>query len=166
FENLDVQQEINNKISQMIEDGSFANIIAKVSNTAINVVALGVDNTGETNIYEKLNNIINENDGRTLYFPEGLYKINTTILIRNDSGKVGVKIWADHSAKFITDGVDIMFRFGNDTHATGIVKIRIEGGVFDCSNINSECVKFGNNEYSGYVKNSVFINAGDRRAHV
>lgn len=49
----------------------------------INVVGYGVDNTGTQNCSDKINQIIQENDFSTLYFPDGVYNIDKEINLNN-----------------------------------------------------------------------------------
>lgn len=74
FENMNVQDEINNKLDSMEEDGSLGAIISKLTQSyAINVVFAGINNEG-TECTSELQNLINENPNSTFYFPDGEYE--------------------------------------------------------------------------------------------
>ena len=95
FDNLDVQEEINNKLDDMVTQGTMAEIInqeifgelnsqvqqntsdiTKLKNQTvyINVLAEGIKNDG-TDVSSDLQDLIDENtDGSTFYFPNGTYK--------------------------------------------------------------------------------------------
>lgn len=81
FDNLDVQEEINNKLNQMAEDGQLADIISQYLNS---VALFGYDNIASMKSAE---NLINGSYAHTLgYYAKndggaGLYKIRT---ITND----------------------------------------------------------------------------------
>lgn len=111
FDNLDVQEEINNKLDDMAESGELAEIInqeifgelnEKVNqNTAtlidfyVNVLGKGIKNDG-TDVSSDLQDLIDAYpDGATFYFPNGTYKFkdielnsNTTILGNTDTNFV------------------------------------------------------------------------------
>ena len=114
FDNLDVQEEINNKLDAMAEDGTLAEIINQEifgelneqvqANTAaiekmgefyVNVVGEGIANDG-TDVSTDLQALINlYPNGATFYFPNGTYKFkdielnsNTTILGDTDTNFV------------------------------------------------------------------------------
>ena len=73
FESLDVQEEINNKLDEMVNDGTLQGIITKITQTyVINIVWAGCENDG-TDISSKLQTLCNNNPGAVLYFPKGTY---------------------------------------------------------------------------------------------
>lgn len=113
FDNLDVQEEINNKLDDMVTQGTMAEIInqeifgelnsqveqntsdiTKLKNQTVyvNVLAEGIKNDG-TDVSSALQDLIDENtDGATFYFPNGTYLFkdielnsNTTILGDTDT---------------------------------------------------------------------------------
>jgi len=81
FDNLDIQEEINNKLDQMAEDGQLADIISQYLNST---ALFGYDNVAEMKLAE---NLVNGSYARTLgYYAKNdggsaLYKIRT---ITND----------------------------------------------------------------------------------
>lgn len=79
FTNLDVQEEINNKLDQMVTDGTLASVIEPLVTThltsSVNVKSLGAKGDGKTNDTEIIQNAINEYD--VVYIPAGNYIIDT-----------------------------------------------------------------------------------------
>lgn len=85
FNNLDVQEEINNKLDQMVTDGDFdtilSNILLKLKiGNVLNYRAVGDGVTDDTNAFK---NAIQAND--IIYVPEGSYKITDTLIIQEKS---------------------------------------------------------------------------------
>ena len=57
FDNLDVQDEINNKLDELVEDGTLANIIANFIQNELKIYAPDYDEAGDLAVYEfKKNN--------------------------------------------------------------------------------------------------------------
>lgn len=69
FDNLDVQEEINNKLDEMAEDGTLANIIANFIQNSVNIYAPDYDEAGDLAIYEFKKN----NDKKLLIVDFGQY---------------------------------------------------------------------------------------------
>lgn len=105
FKNLDVQDEINNKLDEMLENGElktiveqiFAEIKAEKSDKCsyyINMVELGVKNDGTTDVTEKIQEIFSDNKyhNKVFFFPAGTYIISKTLTLKwssdNDSQSV------------------------------------------------------------------------------
>ena len=80
FDNLDVQDEINNKLDEMAEDGTLADLINTIK--VVNVTHLGI--TPGTTYTENLDSIIATLPaGSILYFPAGTYTFNTSTNVIN-----------------------------------------------------------------------------------
>ena len=117
FENLDVQEEINNKLDAMVQDGTLAEIInqeifGELSNSKtswINVVSVGhLDNSGESENDSKLATLLSsvgEND--TVYFPKGTYLFSQ------------FSIASKTNVKFIFDGI---IKSNNGAIINGLVR--------------------------------------------
>lgn len=74
FDNLDIQEEINNKLDEMFKDGTLDEIFSHYANGYINVLFLGVKNDGITDNTDTIIDILNRHKtGVNLYFPEGVY---------------------------------------------------------------------------------------------
>lgn len=96
FDNLDVQEEINNKLDEMVESGQlqeiveeyFSEINEKFENiNYLNVKDYGLKGDGSTDDTEALKALILMN--KPLYFPEGTYIISETITINADVNWIG-----------------------------------------------------------------------------
>lgn len=73
FENLDLQEEVNNILNEMYEDGRLAALVSSLTQTyVINVVYAGCKNDG-TDISNVLQPLIQYNPNATFYFPPGSY---------------------------------------------------------------------------------------------
>lgn len=69
FKNLDVQEEINNKLDEMADDGTLANIIANFIQNEVTIYAPDYDDAGDLAIYEFKKN----NDKKLLIVDFGQY---------------------------------------------------------------------------------------------
>lgn len=135
--------------------------VNKSENTAINAVLHGIDNTGKTDIGEALNNLFLEFDGKRIYFPKGIYLINTTVLIRTDKPYHGVILECDPNAKFVTDGVDVMFQFGNGKEQYELTDFGIDGGYIDAKNVTSKVIYINNLQYTCKLSRFIIRNVGN-----
>lgn len=82
FDNLDVQDEINNKLDEMAEDGTLAELINTIKVVNVNQLGIMPGETYTTN----LNSIISDlPSGSILYFPAGTYTFNTSSNVINIS---------------------------------------------------------------------------------
>lgn len=79
FENLDVQEEINNKLDEMVADGSLAAILQKLIYSPINVKYSGVEPDTGNDLTAQLQALFNSHPGEAFYFPAGTYIINGSI---------------------------------------------------------------------------------------
>lgn len=82
FNNLDVQEEINNKLDEMVQDGTIDIIFTRILKKPpyISAVTIGCDNTG----INDCSTIINEyTENYIIFFPKGVYKIENDILLKN-----------------------------------------------------------------------------------
>lgn len=92
FDNLDVQEMINNKLDAMVADGTMAEIINQEIFTDLNnsrthwknVVSLGMHNDGTTANDSALATILaTAEDGDVFYFPKGTYLFNSRVSFDN-----------------------------------------------------------------------------------
>ena len=126
FTNLDVQQEINNKLNEMAQDGTLARIINQEIFTELNnqvqentqniqalqahdmyvdVVAEGIINNG-TDVTANLQNLINKfPQGATFYFKNGIYLFKNIELFSNTT------ILGDTNTKFVINDDKINKQF-------------------------------------------------------
>lgn len=84
FENLDVQEEINNKLDAMAEDGTLAALIANYTfyATPINFGAVGDGVTDDTQALQDCIDYANTN-GLSVYLPHKTYLITDSLIIYN-----------------------------------------------------------------------------------
>ena len=77
FKNLDVQEEIDNKLDQMVEDGTFQQIISEfVSKWAcVNVKACGAKGDGVTDDTKAIQSCLD--NGGCVMIPPGTYKVSS-----------------------------------------------------------------------------------------
>ena len=72
FENLDVQEEINNKLDQMVEDGTFEKILQEYINKSIliynTITEMKADSFLKAGMYCKTKGLNNINDGGEAYY--------------------------------------------------------------------------------------------------
>ena len=90
FENLDVQEEINNKLNEMVEDGTLETIISKYIETYkeyTHIKALGAKGDGVTDNYEVLQNIFNTYEN--IYIDDGIYYTSQPINIKSNTSITG-----------------------------------------------------------------------------
>lgn len=113
FDSLDVQKMIDDKLDEMAQDGTLADLINdllfsslnKKIETVINVKENGCDNTGLTDCSVTLNSLIDSNSPATFYFPKGNYLVNGSILI-NKSCKI---LFESGALISVSESVDTLF---------------------------------------------------------
>ena len=71
FNNLDVQEEINNKLNNMLQDGTLLQLIQQTYNNLkiINVKDFNAKGDGQTNDTTAIQTAINSNPNNAIYFP-------------------------------------------------------------------------------------------------
>lgn len=77
FDNLDVQEEINNKLDQMVQDGTFAQILTAYTKVRINIAWMVEEPLSNDNIVNAItaaNNI-----SKYIYIPAGNFVFSSTI---------------------------------------------------------------------------------------
>lgn len=127
-----------------------------IENT-VNVYDFGADGTGVADSSEAfaLAVLKAKNDKKTLYIPQGRFRIEHTIRIPSD-----FYIYAEPNARIYLGGERKKqkgdFLLTNDDHENGNVNIHIEGGIWDGNNKGAGNAKpdiFDKNGYSGTVLN-------------
>lgn len=127
FTNLDVQDEINNKLDKMVEDGTIPEIIASYLNSK---AVFGFDNVASM---KNNTNLINGSYAETL----GYYS-------KNDGGGATYKITSEKSE------TEYQEKLNNELYATLIIDNELNvkqfgakcNGVHDDSNMFKKCVDF------------------------
>ena len=121
FDNLDVQEEINNKLDEMAQDGTLQEClmidnIIDVTRPGRNLTPMAFDNTDET---EKLQDIIDwalANGGAKIILPVGTTKISKIEI--SASGYVNITIEGQGTSTIlesITNSNDNMFEISGET---------------------------------------------------
>ena len=178
FDSLDVQKMIDDKLDEMAQDGTLADLINnllfsslnKKIETVINVKENGCDNAGLTDCSEALNTLIDGNSPATFYFPKGNYLVNDTILL-NKSCKI---LFESGAVINVSESVDTLFNvcetYNNyssvfeyptlildniNINANGNVKTTIKMGFTYNSSIANAKIK-------GFTDTAVLIENGGR----
>lgn len=159
-----IEDTVREILNQWVIDGTLTDIITQVLQSVVNVVLLGVDNTGNKDVGDLITNILNEYTGRRIYFPAGTYKINSTVFMRTDGDYKGNILVCDSSAKFFTDGITTMFSLGNGNEASTLERFGFIGAYIDATNV-TECAIFVNNhQHSFYCDGLTMRNCGNIQA--
>lgn len=122
-----------------------------INEDPINVKLYGVKGDGTTDDTLAIQNCINNNPLKTLYFPKGNYKITSPIYITQTNSKF-VNLKLDKYARIFTNAeINSILEIGFDKtngeydRYSNYGFITIEGGIFDsantlkCINLNSSC---------------------------
>ena len=161
FDSLDVQQMIDDKLDEMAQDGTLADLINnllfsslnKKIETVINVKENGCDNTGLTDCSATLNTLIASNSPATFYFPKGNYLVNDTILL-NKSCKI---LFESGAIISVSESVDTLFNVC-ETYNNYSSVFEYPTVILDNININAR----GNVKTTikmGFTYNSSIVNA-------
>ena len=124
-----------------------------MASSLVNVVVEGISNTGVSDVSEDIQDLLNENVGKKIYFPAGDYIINSPVTIPD-----GTIIECDSNAYFhATRNTGHLFIVGinpaSNLQVTGIV-----GGQFDGTNVTAAIIFINDNTYASYVDNVYISN--------
>ena len=106
----------------------------------ISVIQFGIKNDGSV-IGTELNDLVRDSYGKTLFFPAGTYNLSEPIILPFDYTK-NVNIVFDKNALIKSDiRLEALLKIGYSEMSTPDVTHRrfsyIEGGMFDCSNVEN-----------------------------
>lgn len=106
----------------------------------ISVIQFGIKNDGSV-IGTELNDLVRDSYGKTLFFPAGTYNLSEPIILPFDYTK-NVNIVFDKNALIKSDiRLEALLKIGYSEMSTPDVTHRrfsyIEGGMFDCSNVDN-----------------------------
>ena len=106
----------------------------------VSVIKHGIRNDGAV-IGPELNELVTRSYGKTLYFPAGIYNLSEPVVLPYDYTK-NVNILFDKNALIKTDlPMEALLKVGYSEMTTPDVTHRrfsyIEGGMFDCSNVDN-----------------------------
>ena len=112
----------------------------KSSDNIVSVIKFDIKNDG-SKIGHELNDLVKKNYGKTLYFPAGTYNLSEPIVLPFDYTK-NVNVVFDKNALLKTDlQLEALLKIGYSEMSTPDVTHRrfsyIEGGMFDCSNVEN-----------------------------
>lgn len=112
----------------------------KTKKDIISVIQFGINNDGSV-IGRELNDLVRESYGKTLFFPAGTYNLSEPIILPFDYTK-NVNIVFDKNALLKSDTrLEALLKIGYSEMSTPDVTHRrfsyIEGGMFDCSNVDN-----------------------------
>lgn len=110
------------------------------ANDIVSVIRFNIKNDGSV-IGPELNELVKKSYGKTLYFPAGVYNLSEPIVLPYDYTK-NVNIEFDKNALLKTDKMlEALLKIGYTEMSTPDVTHRrfsyIEGGMFDCSNVDN-----------------------------
>lgn len=145
--NYNAQVEYYRRETQAVHD------TVELMRTAINAVVEGIDNTGNTVMGAKINELINAHSGSRIYFPSGTYLLEEPIVIPSN----GVILVCDSGAEFKTNtSLNYLICCGSGTAPNNLNKMGIIGGVWNGAN-TLQCTIFVNNLEYQTVITDVFI---------
>lgn len=112
----------------------------------IHVTNYGIKNNGDV-IGSELNDLVNKSYRKTLFFPAGIYNLSEPIVLPYDYSK-NVNIIFDKNALIRTDKpLEALIKIGFSEMLTPDKSYRrfsyIEGGMFDCSNVENGIIVNG-----------------------
>lgn len=140
-DNIVVLVNTENLVGEKIRD-YIAEKVSIIEQSPINVKLYGVVGDGVTDDLEAIQNIIDNNPGKTIYFPEGVYGITNKIVLKRANSTL-VNILLDRNAviKNISGNViDTLFEIGYDYTAGEHNRFdfpclsEIVGGTLDATN--------------------------------
>lgn len=128
-----IQEMVKNYVDKLFKEGKI-NLFRHM----LNMVELGCDNTGVEDCSDIINETIQNNPRHTLFFPDGTYRINKTILIPGLDEK-NISIFCTPHAEFLAGEILHMFHIGydiTDTKRPGKTQdfVNIFGGHYRMNN--------------------------------
>ena len=128
FSNLDVQNEINKKLDEMLNDGSLEAIFNSKITSIYNVKLYGAVGDGSTDDTEAINNaIIAAGNYGIIYFPSGVYCVSSTITVGTRVSILGCGNEAT-IIKPIIDNITVLHLTGNYSFIRDVCLIGNDNG--------------------------------------
>lgn len=162
FKNLDLQEEVNNKLNEMVEDGTLTNLLATYMPFIFPEMygAKGDDIEDDTNAFITA---INEASSKKkkLYLSNKTYKVNAfTITLSNDLNIEGNNTIIENTGELVI--------VGNNNNNIEIKNITIKNGnttsIQNFNNINLENYNTINqNKFGILISNSNFVNINNSK---
>ena len=120
FDNLDVQEEINNKLDQMAEDGTlteliFFNNVINVTRPGHNLTPMLFDGTDETTKLQAIIDWALQNNGAKILLPTGSCQISKINIIGHGALNIQIIGMGDSTKLYsVTNNNDTMFNIQTD----------------------------------------------------
>lgn len=176
FKNLDLQDEVNIKIEQMLADGELEDIIERlvlgIKEAWISVKDYGAKGDGVTDDADAIQNCIDQNPGRTIFFPDGVYMVSRSILSYslpskhvNFKGTGNSVIRRANNNFYFIMKVDLLWEDNTGNEQTNdncdLLEIRtlVDGLVFDAQNYGAGLLMF--NSICPLITNCRFLNCSE-----
>ena len=176
FDNLDVQEEINNKLDEMVEDGTFETIIIKYFlKSQISYEYFGAKGDGETDDY---NAILQTHEYANLHNLKVVADTEKTYYIKSITDSIIVETDVDwNNAKFIIDDTGTITNVplfiikskmnpidltnAVNSISIGTEKINSLAGNGDClvhvvNSNHKDFIRYGDNQDEGYSRTDIF----------
>ena len=131
FDNLDLQEEVNNKLQSMYAEGLFQQMFSDYFGVAATPQIYGAKGDGVTDDSEAISECLNSNNNIT--FPSGTYLINNGIVVNKNNNLGPLSIDAS-KATIIYTGSDVAFTF------TGVQNADLSFGRINAN--SGSCIKF------------------------
>ena len=156
FANLDVQEEINRKLDEMVENGTLDRILSKFFGVFVTPQMYGAKGDGVTDDTVAINTCLAQN--KFVFIPSGTYLVSNTIML-NTSVKNTVMCTSTTRIK-ANKALKPVLMFGNDDGFNAMY-FSWDGGIIDCGGFDN-CVGVRFTQYStaSYVDNMVVENFG------
>ena len=143
FDNLDVQEEINNKLDEMAEDGTLIRLFISYINY-ISFELFGANNENDvTEIFENMIDLANEKN-IPIYISKNNWQISHTITLKDNIHFYGL-------TSINSEDNDYNIKFSGD------------GPLFNVNSINLKSVTFDSISFSGNNKLNDFANFASER---
>lgn len=139
FDNLDVQDEINNKLDAMVEDGTFAEVVGDYLIKKLDYYL--IDNTTSEN---DLQNILDIERAKVVEFKDGTYSFTNTLRLNSNTKLIlnnAVINSGDRHLFYNFKDTDTSITGYNGAHNIEIIGGKINGGI---SFIHGKNIKFEN----------------------
>ena len=156
----------------LVDDGGLIHVLSNglraklIESNYVNIKQFGAYGDGEHDDLSYIQNAINKNPLKTIYFPFGTYAISNKIVIKNANLK-GVNLKLDENTiikNYSNQTIETLLDIGNDTSdgqyrrtSTSYKMTLIEGGIFDCTNVEKGIISNSDRQFV-YFKNIKMIN--------
>lgn len=136
------------------------NLVAELVNSEINVKQFGAYGDGEHDDLTYIQNAIDKNPLKTIYFPKGIYGVTDKIVIKQANSK-GVNLYLDDNAiiKNINQNIiNTLIEIGTDTSDGSYIRtsnypiVYIKGGILECDKVNYGMILDSGRQFTNLTK--------------